>query len=60
MNLAGRNYNEVGSSSEGLMLKNSGKIKYQFGNGFYDLIDDNGNINILPLLRQVLNDSCFK
>lgn len=43
--LFGKPYSEVGESSKGLILRNSGQVKIQFGNTFIDLMK-NGKLNV--------------
>lgn len=55
----GRGYEEIGDSKKGLILKNSGKVKVQFGNKLVDLLDSKGNINVkIPqFIKEVSSDS---
>lgn len=55
LNAFGRNYEEFGTSDNGMMLKNSGKIKYQWGNSYRDLIDNDGNISGLKELEEKIS-----
>lgn len=46
IHLFGRNFNEVGDSNTGLLLKTDGPIKIQWAkNKFIDLLDSNGALN---------------
>ena len=51
MNIFGREYEEIGSSEKGLLLKNSGKIKLEWGKTYLDLFDNNGKLNGLAELE---------
>lgn len=45
LNMFGRSYSQVGSSSSDFLIKTKGQVKIQWGNKFIDLIKD-GKINI--------------
>lgn len=46
------NGQELGSLKENLILNTAGKIKIRYGSKYVDLLDENGEINVSPLLLQ--------
>lgn len=46
------NGQELGSLQENLILNTAGKIKIRYGSKYIDLLDENGEINVSPLLLQ--------
>lgn len=51
LNLFGRDYEELGSSDKGIVLK--GKVKIQWGNKFVDLLDSDGHLNTEDLRYRI-------